>query len=126
MAAQTTEAQDNNIDPKDLDNKLGSADVSADDERKKFIAQHGENPLAQERAQDVPEPASDELKDLQNEMSEAEHQAKGVHTKDPEQAEDEKEGRLNAAANKEDLDLKTHQANEIERVRNESKASKQK
>lgn len=90
-------ADDNTVDPSTLDNKQGSADVSADDERKKFIAQNGENPLAQERAQDVPQPESNELKDLQNELSEAEHQAKGADT------EDEKEGRLNAATNREDL-----------------------
>jgi hypothetical protein len=88
------------VDPKDLDNHQGSADVSADDERKKYIAQNGNNPLAQERAQDVPQPESNELKDLQNELSEAEHQAKGVHSVNP---DDEKEGRLNAAANREDL-----------------------
>jgi hypothetical protein len=88
---------DDTVDPKDLDNHQGSADVSADDERKKYIAQNGNNPLAQERAQDVPQPQSNELKDLQNELSEAEHQAKGANT------DDEKEGRLNAAANREDL-----------------------
>lgn len=90
-------------DPNTLDNKQGSADASADDERKKAIAQAGNNPLAQERAQDVPQPSSNELKDLQNEMSEAEHQAKGTHSDDPKLAEDEKEGRLNASAQREGL-----------------------
>lgn len=88
---------DNTVDPSTLDNRQGSADVSADDERKKYIAQNGENPLAQERAQDVPQPQSNEAKDLQNELAEAEHQAKGADT------EDEIEGRLNAAANRENL-----------------------
>ena len=83
--------------PDNLDTRVGSADVSADDEKKKYIAQAGSNPLAQERAQDVPQPQSNEAKDLQNELAEAEHQAKGAAT------EDEKEGRLNAAANREDL-----------------------
>lgn len=63
-----------------LPNEQGSADVSADDEKKKYIAQHGQNPLDQERAQDVPMPVTDEVKDLQNDMAEREHQAKGGNT----------------------------------------------
>lgn len=83
-------------DPQDLPNRQGSADVGADDERKKYIAQHGENPLAQERAQDVPQPSSNELKDLQNEMSEAEHQAKGANS------EAEIADRLDAASDRDE------------------------
>lgn len=84
------------VDPSNLDNRQGSADVTADDERKKYIAQNGENPLAQERAQDVPQPQSNELKDLQNEMAEAEHQAKKAGT-DQEIAD-----RLEAASDRQD------------------------
>lgn len=87
---------DTNTDPNTLDNRQGSADVTADDEKKKWIAQNGENPLAQERAQDVPEPQSDELKDLQNDMAEAEHQAKKAGT-DQEIAD-----RLEAASDRQD------------------------
>lgn len=59
------------------DGDLSSADESADDEKKKYIAQHMANPNAQLTAQDVPEPKSDEVKDLQNEAARAEHEAKG-------------------------------------------------
>ena len=61
----------------DLETKQASADPSADSEKKKYIAQHGSDPNAQLTAQDIPEPASDEVKDLQNERASAEHQAKG-------------------------------------------------
>lgn len=87
---------DDTVDPSTLDNRLGSADVSADDERKKYIAQNGENPLAQERAQDVPQPSSNELKDLQNDMALAEHQAKGANS------EEEIADRLEAASDRDD------------------------
>ena len=60
-----------------LDTKQASADVSADDEKTKYIAQHGGNPNKQTSAQHVPEPVSDEAKDLQNEMAEEEHQDRG-------------------------------------------------
>lgn len=56
---------------------VGSADASADDEKRKLIAQHGNNANEQLSAQAVPEPTSDEVKDLQNEASFAEHQARG-------------------------------------------------
>lgn len=59
------------------DSTLGSADASADDEKKKFIAQHGADPNAQTTAQNVPQPVSDEVKDLQNEKAREEHDAKG-------------------------------------------------
>jgi hypothetical protein len=59
------------------DDTQGSADASADDEKKKYIAQNGTNPLAQTTAQNVPQPESDEVKDLQNQKAEEEHQAKG-------------------------------------------------
>jgi hypothetical protein len=88
---------DNQPDPSTLDSHVGSADASADDEKRKYIAQNGDNPLAQETAQAVPQPESNEVKDLQNEAAEAEHQAKGASS------EDEKEGRLNAAINREGL-----------------------
>jgi hypothetical protein len=87
---------DTTTDHQDLPNKQGSADVTADDERKKFIAQNGENPLAQERAQDVPQPSSNELKDLQNDMAEAEHQAKGADS------EEEIADRLEAASDRDE------------------------
>jgi hypothetical protein len=126
MAVQTTDSMNDSdkpdTDPKDLDNRQGSADVSADDERKKFIAQNGENPLAQERAQDVPQPQSDEVKRLQDEMAEAEHQAKGASADDPEEAEGEKEGRLNAAANREGLDLKTIQKQAVAKAHADNKS----
>src|SRR4051812_46565962 len=48
-------------------------DSSADSEKKKYIAQHGSNPNNQETAQSVPEPESDEVKDLQNERARQEH-----------------------------------------------------
>lgn len=57
--------------------QVGSADASADDEKRKLIAQHGNNANEQLSAQSVPEPVSDEVKDLQNEAALAEHQAKG-------------------------------------------------
>lgn len=61
--------------------RQGSADVDADDEKKKYIAQFGD-PNAQRRAQDVPEPESDELKRLQDQKSLEEHQAAGQPTDD--------------------------------------------
>jgi hypothetical protein len=72
--------------PDNLDTRQGSADVSADDEKKKWIAQNGDNPNHQERAQDVPQPESDEVKDLQNEAAEREHQAKTGDVSDEEKA----------------------------------------
>lgn len=59
------------------DDQQGSADVSADDEKKKYIAQHGANPNAQTSSQNVPQPESGEVKDLQNEKSREEHDARG-------------------------------------------------
>lgn len=59
------------------DDQQGSADVSADDEKKKYIAQHGANPNAQTSSQNVPQPESDEVKDLQNEKSREEHESRG-------------------------------------------------
>lgn len=64
----------------DMDRKTGSADASADDEKKKYIAQYGNDPIHQERAQDVPVPVSQEGKDLQDEAAEAEHQASGANS----------------------------------------------
>jgi hypothetical protein len=61
----------------DMDTKLSSADPSADDEKKKYIAQHGSNPNAQTSAQNVPQPSSDEVKELQNEKAHDEHMARG-------------------------------------------------
>lgn len=77
----------------DMDNKLGSADVSADDEKKKYLAQHGDLVKDAERGQDIPSPVSDEAKDLQNEVSEQEHQAKAPEYTDapPDEAEAIKE-----------------------------------
>lgn len=69
--------------------RLGSADISADDEKKKYIAQHG-NPNAQPRAQDVPEPESDELKDLQNKVA-LEQNRTGNYDNNPGDLDDEKE-----------------------------------
>lgn len=77
---------DNQDQPDNLDTRQGSADVSADDERKKWIAQNGDNPLAQERAQDVPQPQSNEVKDLQNEAALREHQAKTPNVSEEEKA----------------------------------------
>lgn len=59
------------------DETQGSADASADDEKKKYIAQNGTNPIAQTTAQNVPQPQSNEVKDLQNEKAEEEHQQRG-------------------------------------------------
>lgn len=89
-----------------LDNRLaemhpdhqGSADASADDEKKKYIAQHGANPNAQTTAQNVPQPSSDELKDLQNEKAREEHDARGTAANGEHAvSEDEKERQLKAA-----------------------------
>lgn len=52
-------------------------DSSADSEKKKYIAQHGSDKNAQETAQSVPEPVSDEVKDMQNKEARKEHEAKG-------------------------------------------------
>lgn len=71
----------------DMDNKQGSADASADDEKKKYIAQHGDSIKDSERAQDVPQPVTDEVKDLQNDVAEDEHQAQGDDT--PEEADED-------------------------------------
>lgn len=60
----------------EADSTLSSADASADDEKRKYIAQNGSNPLAQETAQSVPAAVSDEVKDLQNEAARIEHDAK--------------------------------------------------
>lgn len=59
------------------DDTLGSADPSADDEKKKHIAQHGADPNAQTSSQNVPQPVSNEVKDLQNEKSREEHESRG-------------------------------------------------
>lgn len=69
----------------------GSADASADDEKKKYIAQHGSNPNAQTTAQNVPEPVSDEVKDLQNEKAAEEHRARGQVRKGDEVTERQRE-----------------------------------
>lgn len=69
-----------------LDTKQASADASADDEKKKYIAQHGSNPIAQTSAQNVPQPVGDEAKDLQNEKAHDEHLARG--DREIEQGED--------------------------------------
>jgi hypothetical protein len=52
-------------------------DASADSEKKKYIAQYGTNPIAQETAQSVPQPESEEVKKLQDEKAKEEHMAKG-------------------------------------------------
>ncbi len=59
------------------DGDLSSADESADDEKKKYIAQYGADKNAQLTAQDVPMPSDDEGKKLQDEKAHDEHMAKG-------------------------------------------------
>jgi hypothetical protein len=64
------------VDQRIFDDTPGGA-TSGDSEKKKYIAQKGANPLDQVTAQDVPQPETDEVKDLQNEMARKEHLAKG-------------------------------------------------
>lgn len=59
------------------DGDAASADESADDEKKKYIAQHGADPNAQLTSQDVPTPSDQDGKDLQDEKAREEHTAKG-------------------------------------------------